>query len=168
MRVVYITNDTDQDIFVYAGKSSGWLLADIVADVALTFVGVTEIKAALKVAELPEIIKTASDFFKYLSWASKLAVLGPMAAVGRPVEAIVKVFEAFQKMSVRIPAKGIRNVLETGLLDYLSPSAWAQLLGAKGLEVVIMTDGVSEHCGGCGVGNALWQPPLGLGAEQRA
>ena len=136
---IYVANQMPEDIHVFAGKSPGWVIADVLTDVALFATGIGEIKSALTAERLPEAIRTTSDLIKILKWVAKL--YGGTVSVGsRPAEAAKDIIEAFKKNSIPISPGSYKNVLESGLLSYLSPSGVASLLDAETITMIIMAE----------------------------
>jgi hypothetical protein len=98
---IYVANQTQQDIYVLAAKSSGWAIADFLTDIALFAVGIGEIKAGLSVAELPATINTMRDLITVMKTIGAL-LSGTVAVGSRSAEAIKEVVEAFKKNSLKI------------------------------------------------------------------
>lgn len=136
---IYVANHNQQDAYILTAKSTGWQIGDFLTDIALFAVGIGEIKAALTVADIPATINTTSDLIKVMKVAATL--LSGTAAVGsRSAEAAKEVVDAFKKSSIKIPPQEYRDVLDTGVLDYLSPSGISGLLDADTITLVVMTD----------------------------
>jgi hypothetical protein len=136
---IYVANQTQQDIYVLAAKSSGWVIGDLLTDIALFAVGIGEIRAGLSVAELPATINTMRDLITVMKTIAAL-LSGTVAAGSRSAEAIKEVVDAFKKNSLKIAPGDYKDVRDTGLLDYLSPSGIAGLLDADTIILLVMTD----------------------------
>lgn len=136
---IYVSNHTQQDVYVLAAKSVDWTISDFLTDIALFAVGIGEIKAGLSVAELPANINTMRDLITVMKTIG--ALLSGTAAVGsRSAEAIKEVVEAFKKNSTKIPPGDYKDILDTGFLDYLSPSGIAGLLDADTMTLLMMAE----------------------------
>lgn len=140
---IYVANHNQQNAYVLAAKSTGWQIADFLTDIGLFAVGIGELKAALTVADLPATINTVSDMIKVMKVVAGL--LSGTAAVGsRSAEAAKEVVDAFKKSSIEIPPQDYKDVLDTGVLGYLSPSGIAGLLDADTITLVVMTNDGKE------------------------
>jgi hypothetical protein len=136
---IYIANHNQQDAYVVAGKSELWHIGDFLTDIAFFAVGIGEIKAALSVANLPGTINTVRDLFQVMKVTAGL-LSGTIATGSRSAEAAKEVVDAFKKNSQKISSGDHKDVLNTGFLDYLSPSGIAGVLNTDTITLVIMTD----------------------------
>lgn len=136
---IYVANNTQQDIYVLSAKSTSWTIGDFLTDIALFAVGIGEIKAGLSVAELPATINTMRDLITVMKTIGAL-LSGTVAVGSRSAEAIKEVVEAFKKSSLKIAPGEYKDIRDTGLLDYLSPSGIAGLLDADTITLLMMTD----------------------------
>lgn len=134
-----MANDSGQDIYIIAAPNPDWAIADIVTDVALIFVGLTELKAVFTAAELPATIASLRDLYEFVKITGTL-LSGSFSVGTRPTEAALKVIEAVKKNSIPIAAGDHKNIKDENFLSmYLNASGIAGMLGASTVSVMVMS-----------------------------
>jgi hypothetical protein len=139
MSNIYIANNYNQSVYAMVTKSTEWTIADFLTNIAMFAVGIGEIKAAVSVADLPATINTVQDLFKVMKVAAQL--LGGTATTGsRSAEAALTVVKAFKASSVQITPGQYKNVYSSDVWTYFNPSAYADLMGASTMTLLLMSD----------------------------
>jgi hypothetical protein len=137
---IHIANTLPRSVWVMPSKNTSWLVADLVTDAALFAVGVGEIRAVLSgTVVLPEAIATLGDLFKFLKGAGTL-LGGTIATGSRSGEAVLELVRHFKENAIEIPPNDFRNVLQSSLMDYLSASGLASLVGLSTITLTILSD----------------------------
>lgn len=126
-------------IWVFIGLDPMWMLADVLLDVALIVSVLGKLKAVLMVAELPEALVTLADLFQLMKIVVGLIGLSYTLSK-RPADAVLSIVEAFKKISIGINVGDAPNIKDTSFLNYANADGIAALLGAKTLNVMVMSD----------------------------
>lgn len=136
---IHVANTLSQSIYVLPAKSTDWAITDLVTDAALFAVGIGEIRAVLSgVVRLPATLNTVADLYAFVKGAGTL-LLGTFAVGSRSGEAVLELVRHFKDNAIEVPANGYRNVVESSLLDYFSPSGIASLAGASTVTLTVMS-----------------------------
>ena len=134
-----MANGSKKKIWVLIALKPEWALVDVFVDVALLLVAAGELKLIAESAELPEALVTIAGLFKFMQIAVKL-LWASIGAATRPADAVLSIIDAFKGVSTQINVGDAPNVAENSFLNYLNADGIASLLGAKTLNVMVMTD----------------------------
>jgi hypothetical protein len=138
---IYVANDSGQDIYVMAGLTPGWAIADFIVDIALIVTPFDELSAVAEAVGLPAALKTFGDIFTTLQSAGKILNKASSASADA-LDKANQFVSAFQNtaVSTHIVYGDFQDVYkEDTLTMYLTPSGIAGMLGASTVSLLVMS-----------------------------
>lgn len=135
MSNIYIANETKQIAHVMVTPNTAWNIADLVVDTALLMTGIAELKAGVTALRaLPSAISTVGELGTVMRAVTTTAA-GAGAMVGGAGAPLVTFFK---NHSTPVDEQQVKNVYGSDVWTYFKPSAYADLLGAETMHLMIL------------------------------